>query len=432
MGLFRKKEKNAKQEQSFEQEQFYEKEKSRMLAIAEGTNNFEDRKQVLRLIQDSELIHFLEADEDEYLKVRFLVGDITYEANIWPHAVELPNPRRYNMQHFFPDVDMAKIANAKTGLMVEMEFAEDALLSYHAQLMLITAMMPNVLAVLDISAEKILSGKWVSMAAWSKVAPSPRYLFTVQAVSDKGRDVWLHSHGLNRCGLPELEILNSDRDTYETHYNIVENTAKRLLDMDEMLPMKEPLYLARVTNEIPLMVTLVHWQEAIGYYKKKILGGKRDRDEGHSGNTCCIFCYTSPDNLENKKYEAVTVFDELLAANPLYMLTNEETERMKALALERLALMKKKIGEPETTILVKIGLDVDEEFKEDGNSREHIWFELNDAKNGEVTATLTQEPYYVKDLHEGAVCTYPEEKITDWIVFANGERYSPDDVYMMK
>lgn len=425
MGLFRKKEKET------EPVQPYEKEQSWMFAIPESTNSFEDRNQVLRLIEDSELVQFLDADETEYLKVRFKVEDAVYEAAIRPRTVEIPNLKRYNMQHFFPDVDMEKVTNAKAGLMVEMTFAEDALLSYHAQLMLITAMMPNVLAVVDMSAEKLLSGKWVSMAAWSKVAPSPRYLFTVHAVSDKKTAVWLHSHGLNRCGLPELEILNSDKSTYESHYNILENTAKRLLDMDEELPCKEPLYLAMVTNEIPLMITLVHWQEAIGYYKKGILGGRRDRDDGHSGNTCCIFCYTSSENIDKKKYEAVTVYDELLDANPIYMLTGEETARMKALALERLALMKKKIGEPETAILVKIGLDVDEEFREDGNSREHIWFELNEAKDGQVTATLTQEPYYVKDLHEGAVCTYPEEDITDWIVFANGERYSPDDVYMI-
>lgn len=423
MGLFSKKIKTEVNELA------NEKTESMMLAIPEGTNNFDTLDQPLKLIQDSELIQFVEAEESEQLHVRFLVDEISYEARIWANVVEIPN--MYRMQHFFPDVDMEKVASAKKGLVVEMTFKEDALASYHAQLKLITAMMPNVLAVMDISAEKILSGRWVSMAAWSKVAPSPRYLFTVQAVSGKGKDVWLHSHGLNRCGLPELEILNSDKDTYEMHYNIVENTAKRLLDMDEVIAPKEHLYLAMVTNEIPLMVTLVHWSEAIENYKRNILGGKRDRDEGHSGNTCCIFCYTSPDNLENKKYEPVMVYDKYLAANPIYMLTNEETARMKALALERLALMKKKIGEPETVILVKIGLEVDEEFKEEGNSKEHIWFELNEAKDGQVTATLTQEPYYVKDLHEGAVCTYPEEDITDWIVFANGERYSPDDAYYM-
>lgn len=427
MGLFKKKTKTEEEIQTL----IYEWEPSVMLAIPEGTNNFENKKQVLSLIQDSELLTFIDADETEYLKVRFSVEDITYEASIRPIAGELPNHRNYSMQHFFPKADIERLERAKTGLVVEMTFKEDALRSYHAQLILITAMMPNLLAVADVNAQKMLSGKWVSMAAWSKVPPSPSYLFIVQAVSDKGKGVWLHSHGLNRCGLPELEILNSDRDNYEAHYNILENAAKRLLDLDELLCYKAPLYLAMVTNEIPLLITLVSWQEALHYYKKNILGGKRDRDDGHSGNTCCIFCYTSSERVEAQKYEEVRVYDAYLAENPIYMLTNEETERMKALALERLALMKKKLNEPETTILVKIGLDVDEEFKEEGNSREHIWFELNDAKDGQVTATLTQEPYYVKDLHEGAVRTYPEEAITDWLIFVNGERYSPDDVYML-
>ena len=55
------------------------------------------------------------------------------------------------------------------------------------------------------------------------------------------------------CGLTELEILNSRKDTYNDHYNIIETMAKRMLEKGEPPQEKEPMYLAMVTNEIPLM-----------------------------------------------------------------------------------------------------------------------------------------------------------------------------------
>lgn len=422
MGLFgRKKEK-------IETEDIIEK--SYMLAVPENESDIKDVKALIGRMQDSSLIEFLDSSFEKTLNIKVKVDGQEYSVDIRPYYVELPE--MYRMQHFFKDVDMEKVANTKTGLLVEMAFSEDALSSYHAQLKIITAMMPSVMAVLDHGSEKILSGKWVSLAAWSKVAPAPRYIYTVQAVSDKDGSVWLHSHGLNRCNLPELEILDSNKDTYAEHYNIIETAANRMLDNGEGLEEKEPMFLAQVTDEIPLLITIVDWREAIAKYPKKLLGGKRDRKEGHNSHTCAIFCYPTPEALEAKEYVPVMVFDEYLSENPMYMLTNKETERMKALALERLPYMKNKIGMEDTVILVKIGLEVDEEFREDENSREHIWFELNEAKDGNITCTLTQEPYYVKDLHEGDVKTFPESAMTDWIILKEGDRFTPDDVYLFE
>ena len=314
---------------------------------------------------------------------------------------------------------------------MEMLFDEHILDSYHTQLKLIHELLPDCLAVLDGSSEKVLSGKWVALAAKSNVPPSPRYIFTVQAVSGDSEEVWLHSHGMNRCGLPELEILNSTKDTYNDHYNIIETMAKRMLEKGEPPQEKEPMYLAMVTNEIPLMATVVNWKEALKKYPSGVLGGAGDRKEGHNQNTDVIFCYPTPESMDKKQYYEVSVFDEYLNGNPIYMLTNQETDRMRRLAAERLDFMLKMFGREKITILVKVGLEVDEEFKEDGNSFEHIWFELKEKHQDTFTAELTQEPYYVKDLHEGAVMTFPYGQITDWIVFTPEGRVTPDDVYLL-
>ena len=124
-----------------------------------------------------------------------------------------------------------------------MMFGEDALDSYHLQLKLIHAVLPDAVAVLDDSSEKILSGHWVALAAVSSVPPAPRYIYTAQAVSGEEEIVWLHTHGLNRCGISELEVLNSTKDTYNSHYNVLETMANRLLELEEPLEPEEPCLL---------------------------------------------------------------------------------------------------------------------------------------------------------------------------------------------
>ncbi|MBQ4576627.1 MAG: DUF4026 domain-containing protein, partial [Firmicutes bacterium] len=106
---------------------------------------------------------------------------------------EFQIPELYRIQHFFPDVDVEALQKAHEGLGVIMEFGDDPLESYHLQLKIIHAAIPKKLAVFDDSAEKILSGTWVALAAASAVAPAPRYIYTAQAVSDEEGTVWLHS-----------------------------------------------------------------------------------------------------------------------------------------------------------------------------------------------------------------------------------------------
>lgn len=405
------------------------KEISCMIAIPRNEEDAKSFEPLVERIKASSLIGLKDSKIGDKLRLKIAADDLEYDVVITTIKVEIPE--MFRIQHLFRDIDIEEIQKKQEGLMVEMVFNEHILESYHTQLKLINEMLSGCLAVLDASSEKVLSGKWVSLAAQSSVPPSPRYIFTVQAVSGDTDDIWLHSHGLNRCGLPELEILNSTKDTYEDHYNIIETMAKRLLEREEPLQEKEPVYLAMVTNEMPLMATMVNWKEALKKYPSGILGGAGDRKEGHNQNTNAIFCYLSQKAIDKKQYSQVSVFDEYLKKNPIYMLSNQETERMRRLAAERLEYMLKMFGRENISILLKVGLEVDEEFKKEGNSFEHIWFELKEKHEDTFTAELTQEPYYVKDLHEGALLTFPYSQITDWIIFTQDGRVTPDDVYLL-
>lgn len=405
------------------------KTKSCMIAIPKCEEDLRDIEGIMNRISNDATIKLLAHDFHEGMKLTLEVNEAEYTVIMAPVDIELS--QMYRIQHFFPDIDIDTIQKAELGLVVDMEFGEDALASYHDQLKIMNALMPDAVAILDASSEKILSGKWVKLAAESKVPPAPRYLYTVQAVSGDDDCVWLHSHGLNRCGIPELEVLNSTIDTYQSHYNIIETMAGRLLELEEPLEMGEPLYLARVTEDIPMFVTLVPWQEAVEHYPDDMLGGKCDREDDHNENTCGIFVFASPEDIENGEYSPVSIFDEFLQDNPLYMISNKETDRMRNLAAERLNYMLEAAKNDENTIILKIGLEVDEEFRKDGNDWEHIWFELLEVEDGAVRCRLTQEPYFVKNMHEGSEGTYTFDRITDWLIFTKERRITPDDVYIM-
>ncbi len=406
------------------------KEKSYMLAIPKSEESIKDVAGIMTRLSKSEALTLIDHKFEETLQLVVKVDGEEYRVEVMPMDYEIP--QMFRTQHFFPDLDIEAISNGSVGLAVEMEFGEDALKSYHAQLKIICTLLADVLAVIDYSSEKILSGKWVSLAAASAVAPAPRYMYTVQAVAGEDECVWLHSHGLNRCGLPEIEVLDSTKDTYDTHYNVLEITANRMLELEDALEQGEPLYVARVTQNIPLMATLIDWKEAVSHYPEDMIGGAIDRKEDHNENTCGLFVYPSYEAMEKRQYAPLSVYDDLLEENPLYMISNKETARMRQLALERIPYMLEAGKNKDYTILIKIGLDVDEEHREAMGPFEHIWFELMEASENTVTCKLTQEPYYVKNMHEGSIGTYPFDKITDWIIYTKERRITPDDVYLME
>ncbi len=406
------------------------REKSYMLAIPADADALDDLAGIIKRVKMSPDFQVLFSDvEDGVLKLDIRYHEEKYRAEVYPMEFQLP--QLYRCQHIFPDVDVDRLECASAGLAVEMVFGPDPLDSYHLQLKLCYALLPDILAVIDDSSEKILSGHWVALAAVSMVPPAPRYIFTAQAVAGEDGTVWLHTHGLNRCGLTELEILNSTKETYQEHYNVMETMAKRMLETEEPLEPGEPLYLARLSEDKVLVATLIPWKRALKYYGEEILGGQSDRQDGHNGNTSAIFVYPSRDDYENGNYAPLSIYDDILAQNPIYLFSLAETERMKALASERVAYLFRGLSNDENHALVKLGLTIDEEYRTEDNNKEHIWFELLGRDGNQLNVKLTQEPYYIKGLHEGDIGTYPLSDLTDWIIYTPDGSITPDDVYIM-
>ena len=403
---------------------------SYMIMIPGNEKDLEDPQEILRRIRELPGLRLLgEELSDGQMELEIMYHDAFYQASISP-AEFGTLPAHFRQQHSFCQEEVRELETREIGLCVNMEFLGDPLAAYHLQLKLGDAACAGALAVFDVSAEKIVSGRWVSLAAASNVPPSPGYLFTVQAVSDGEGEVWLHTHGLNRCGVTELEILGCTQENYGEQCHVIEMMAERLLERDRPLEPGEPFFLARLSEWNMLVTALLPWREAIRFYDESILGGIADREQGngHDGETSCIFVYASEEDCKKGTLSQVSVFDEILAENPLYMLSTRETERMKALALERLQYLRESVGVEGRQCLVKLGIPV-----EDGGitDKEHIWFALREMSDAMLVAELINEPYYIQDLKCGDVGSYPVYMITDWLIVLEGMSITPDTVYLL-
>ena len=311
-----------------------------------------------------------------------------------------------------------------------MKFSNDAKKSFHLQIKLILAIVPNLVGLIDESAERLLSVKWARLLASSKIPPSAKDLFNTHAVCSNNKEVWLHTHGLARCNTTELEILQSDIDNCEHHSHLLNAYAEFIIDKKgKFNPHEEPICIGVLSNRTPIIVICKSWVEAISQYDKLELGGIEDRKEGHNSKTSPIVLYKNIEDKKNNKLSKVTIFNDLLARDPIYLVSDEETLRMKKLAIERFDYLKKGFQNKENKVIVKIGLKVDDTKKDSGV--EHIWFEIVEFKGDKFKAKLVQEPYNIKDIKINDERLFKKEDITDFEILTSKCVIYPSSVYLL-
>jgi len=408
-------------------------ESSYMIAIPKDPKILEDPKNFMGNLTNCEFIDIkdVHVEDDVGLVVDLTVNGTEYEVELNPTPVQIPGAVR--PEHTFSDEEVGMLDVAEEGLSVSIDFDGDCNRCFHDQLKIIDVLFPDLLAVLDCPSEKLLSGRWVSLAARSSVRPAPRYLFTVHAIVDAGDEVWLHTHGLKRCGLYELEILNSNRECSNDHYKMIESFALRMLESEDGIEPGEGVLIGQAAG-LALTLTAVPWKEALELYPDVTLGVEEDREDGvHDDDTYVLMIYKNERAEEEKIYTPVDDFNQFLDKNPMYMFSTEETKRMSDLAIERIPYMLKAFENKENKIIVKVGLITDKDHWKDPEKpeKEHIWFELKDIKGDSIVAELTQDPYFVSGIKTGDTGTYPFSDITDWLIFTKECRISPDDAYLL-
>lgn len=421
-------------DEPMEQEQAYYEKESVMIAIPSG--EFADDTTldfIPERIAKIEGVEVIETPEKETgaCCLRILYNEEEFEIRylFYPAGFD---PDSWKLRQKFTEAEMEQAMRVQTGIGVSMAFGQDYLDSYHLQLKIMNAIVPDAVAVIDESAEQVLLGRWVSLAAASAVPPPSDIMYVVQAVSDDAGAVWIHTHGLARCHVPELELIGINTENYQSMAGLLNSTARVILNENELARPYQSIYVGALDNQNPLYVTLVPWEEAIKQFPDRLLGGKYDRKHGHNTYSAAIYYYPSEEAEEKRDYRHISRLQDLLGDRDIYFFTKRESEHMHVRALERIDYLIKVARETPENAIVKLGLTTDHDTDEDEETKEHIWFEMVAmASNTTFMAKCLNEPLWVSRLKQGDVGTYSIDQISDWVVRCDGNTFTPNDIYML-
>lgn len=383
--------------------------------------------------------------EKEYIAVIEYQKEI-YKVNISESSVEDLRLEEFGLANMINEDDFNTALTQTKYLNVAVNFGTKSLDSFHFQLKVLNAIVPEASLVIDFMSFRLLSGKWLNLTAASKIPPSPDYLYALHAVYDEKEEqteYWFHTHGLLRCGLVELEILNTSSGAQQM-YDLVNHVVKRFL----FDPSKENEKFTAGFDGLDINLTWIRWEEALKGYPEPILGGFHDREgdnNAHSEPSGVLYA------IEDGNLISPEIYASTLSNNPILFVSTEETSRMSKLAKERYPYFldifekyarqfkktflnklfgKKEANQNEWSFIVKCGLVVDNANND--TEREHLWFNITSANEKVIEGKLLNQPYWIASLKEGDVKSYPIDILTDWIIYdTEGNQYTPDSIYQL-
>lgn len=400
--------------------------------------------------KEIKLISFnIQPEDSDCFSIKYS-ADINYSGRSYSVKISISEVKNIRLNEFDPgntidEEDYNRAVKQSRFAEVSLSFNENPLESFHLQLKILDAIVPDASLVVDFSSFRLLSGKWLKMTAKSQIPPSPDYLYSLHAVYDdnkKKSEYWFHTHGLLRCGCIELEILNISSGPQQM-YNLINNVVKRFLTD----PVKESERFTTGFDGLEINLAWIKWEEALNDFPNTILGSLNDREPEHN-------IHREPSGIlfavEDNNLVSPEIYVKTLADNPILYISNDETLRMSSLAKERYLyflelfdkyvskskgsffrrMFRKKIDERKWSFLVKLGLIVDDADNE--AEKEHLWFEVNSADKKNITGKLLNKPYWIASLNEGDINTYPVEYLTDWLIYdPDGTSYTPDSIYRL-
>lgn len=393
-------------------------------------------EEILKRLQKSDLfeeVRLLKNDDE-------IVGSITYEDYKYDIKIyiggaisaEIDISSLSSMNGLSED-ELCNINKSKVNILTVMRFSTNAAHSYLAQLKILNCISSDYVALIDSSSEKITSGEWMRLTLEDDIEPLNMYLYTIHAVYSEENGLkkyWFHTHGLSRCGCIELEMLEIS-DESSNHYQALNTLASRFVE-EGMIKRKHSIQVGYASN-IYLNYTWIPWEEALKEYTKKsffkkkvdILGGLEDRDNYHRQPSGVLFAVL------NNKIEKVTRYNTLFHNNPIFFITNRESEKMSLSAKKRLNYFKsafeKELLEKVNGYTFKAGILTDD--ASDEYDKEHLWFELKEIKDEVLVGKLINDAYRVSTMTNGEIYEIPINMLTDWTIYSEKGTFVPDNIY---
>lgn len=310
---------------------------------------------------------------------------------------------------------------------------DDAVASYARLLRLAMNAMPDAPVIYDASSFRSFSREDLAwMLPSIDLEPVADSLWCIHVVGrEKGEGpVWLHTHGLWRCGRPELEMLEVPTEFIGTAAEMINLVGERWLD--EAPPAPGGIMPLGDT----LNISLQRWQDCVETLPLGSPGEKADREDGEDGDHVgarAVICDARPRGVFRKVWtwpeQVIRALEEGSAVVARTERATRRSEQIARATWPELAMAhadfrraRKGVNHPDVHFLLKIGLPYGE--GEDA-SREHMWFEVERFEGDRAEARLLNRPHFVEGLSEGDVRSVERSQLSDWSVFSPEGRFEP-------
>ena len=280
-------------------------------------------------------------------------------------------------------------------------------------------------ACIDMNSFILRSKTTLHELAVCKVAPAPEEMYQVHE-SMRDDMYWLHTRGLKRFSMPELELIGVPRAALHDAL-----TAFQWL-IAYILPVYIPEEGLEFSFGAEVTINLAPIEGVIEQLPADALGGRNDRERtGIDGWRMVVCDEPDPYSIES--------FLESVRGDPIFWLSDEESSRRAHLAKVRFGhaaaawystqyatrRMAVKLGVPFNDECDDLSANLNDEVLPSGASREHMWFELQSIEGKALVAKLESEPVYATYLKKGDTYHLPIHQLSEFNLTLDGQAYSP-------
>ena len=300
---------------------------------------------------------------------------------------------------------VAALDDARWALVVQLKYSPMPIADLSDQMRFAHALAPQMIAVLDSSAQKMRSREWVAAVASARVPPAPSSLFTIHAIDRLG-GFWLHTHGLQRCAGLELEMHAVPSAQVAQAANLMNIVAPGFIE-------RRPAPGAPLSAGELLQLCWVPWQDPAATGSRPEI----ERETEHQGPAAVLL--THPELAP--AFEGLPRFEQ----SKTYTGSNMAAARDALFAKDTFEgfarLHAKQHATPGWRFEVKLPV-------QSGKRIDFMWFRFEAFRNQRIEATLVNSPMGQSTLSSGARVDRPLAEMADWAIGAPGGGARPDSL----
>lgn len=233
---------------------------------------------------------------------------------------------------------------------------------------------------------------------------------------------WLYTTGLQRCGRPELEMLDVPGELSTIASIMLNGLGEISLESD--LP--PPGHVFEIGAGLP--VALQSWDVAAAHIEQGDLGSRADRDargEGRFTGMRAAVCAEKPRGVYRPAWVCPVEVMQKLAKDQATLFASSRSTRQHErlarrtwpeLAMAFAALHRgREVDAPREDIvfLLKSGF-VDASHTDRG--REHLWFHVERFEGDRAECVLLNQPVFITELKQGDRRWIERSQLSDWLV----------------